>query len=47
MNTFLDFCDDRVALLVKRFKPVLLSASVAIYEIEPQWTMLKDKVYSK
>lgn len=42
MLKFSDFGNDRVSFLVKRSKPVLLSAGIAVYEIQPQWTLLKD-----
>ena len=46
-NVFSDFGDDHITFLVKRFKAVLVSAGVAIYEVEPQWTLLKDLMYRK
>ena len=42
-----EFGDAHVAYLVKRFKPILQRAGVAVYQVEPQWTLLKDIFYRK
>lgn len=44
---FQDFGEEEVALLVDHFRPVLLHAGLSADDVELEWDMLKETVYSK
>ena len=47
MYCFADFGDIEIQCLVDHWQPVLIDAGIDIAQVEMEWTLLKDKIYTR